>query len=67
MKIIASMLISASSKAFPKLLSLSPAIFLMILEPLIKKKKAPVLLDTALAIKFFPVPGGPNIRIPRVA
>ncbi|KAI8458566.1 cell division control protein 48 [Phakopsora pachyrhizi] len=67
MKIIAGMLISASANAFPKLLSLSPAILLMILEPLIKKKKAPVLLDTALAIKFFPVPGGPNIRILRVA
>ncbi|KAI8449413.1 cell division control protein 48 [Phakopsora pachyrhizi] len=67
MRVKAGAWFSAYSKAFPKLLSFSPAILLMILGPLIKKKKALVLLAKALAIKFFPVPGGPNIRIPRVA
>lgn len=33
--------------------------------PLIRKKNAPVSLATALAIKVFPVPGGPYRRIPR--
>lgn len=33
--------------------------------PLIKKKKAPVSLATALAIRVLPVPGGPYMRIPR--
>lgn len=37
----------------------------MVFIPLIKKKKAPVSLATALAIKVFPVPGGPYSRIPR--
>ena len=32
--------------------------------PLRRKKKAPVSLATALAIRVFPVPGGPNRRIP---
>lgn len=32
--------------------------------PLIKKKKAPVSFATALAIKVFPVPGGPYNKIP---
>lgn len=44
---------------------LTPAILLMISGPLIKKKKAPVSLATALAISVLPVPGGPNMRTPR--
>ena len=56
---------SASSKALRRLLSLSPAILLIISGPLIKKKKAPVSFATARAINVFPVPGGPNMRIPR--
>ena len=32
--------------------------------PLIRKKKAPVSLATARAIKVLPVPGGPNSKIP---
>ena len=55
---------SASSKAFLKLDSDSPAIFDMTSGPLIKKKKAPVSLATALAIKILPVPGGPYIKTP---
>ena len=30
-----------------------------------RKKKAPVSFATALAIRVFPVPGGPYIKIPR--
>ena len=44
--------------------SLSPAILLIISGLLIKKKKAPVSFATAWAIKVFPVPGGPNMRMP---
>ena len=44
---------------FLKLLSDSPAILLMILGPLMRKKNAPVSLATALAMSAFPVPGGP--------
>ena len=50
---------SASSNAFRRLLSLSPAILLIISGPLIVKKKAPVSLATARAINVLPVPGGP--------
>ncbi|RNA33075.1 hypothetical protein BpHYR1_024705 [Brachionus plicatilis] len=55
---------SAVSKALRKLLSDSPANFDIISGPLIKKKKAPVSLATARAIKVLPVPGGPNKRMP---
>lgn len=44
--------------------SASPAILLIISGPLIKKKKAPVSLATALAIKVLPEPGGPNNNTP---
>lgn len=59
MKMIAGEFFSASSNAFLRLLSDSPANLLIISGPLIKKKKAPVSLATALAIKVLPVPGGP--------
>ncbi len=59
MKMIAGEFFSASSKAFRRLLSDSPASLLIISGPLIRKKKAPVSLATALAISVFPVPGGP--------
>jgi hypothetical protein len=36
----------------------------MIYGPLIKKKKAPVSLATALAMRVFPEPGGPYKRRP---
>lgn len=36
----------------------------MISGPLIIKKKAPVSLATAFAIKVFPDPGGPHIKTP---
>ncbi|CAL6335345.1 unnamed protein product [Bathycoccus prasinos] len=55
---------SASSKAFLKLDSDSPANLDMISGPLIKKKNAPVSFATALAIKVFPEPGGPYNKIP---
>ncbi|KAH3658912.1 hypothetical protein OGATHE_006638 [Ogataea polymorpha] len=64
MKMIDGEFFSASSKAFLRLLSDSPAIFDMISGPLIRKKNAPVSLATALAIKVLPVPGGPYIKIP---
>ena len=44
---------------FLRLLSDSPAILLMISGPLMRKKKAPVSLATALAMRVLPVPGGP--------
>ena len=50
---------------FLKLLSDSPAILLMISGPLMRKKKAPVSLATALAMRVLPVPGGPYSKIPR--
>jgi hypothetical protein len=65
MKIIAGEFFSASSNAFRRLLSDSPAIFDIISGPLMRKKKAPVSLATARAIRVFPVPGGPYMRIPR--
>ena len=65
--IIAGEFFSASSKAFLKLLSDSPANLLMISGPLIRKKNAPVSLATARAIKVLPVPGGPYNRIPEGA
>ena len=64
MKMIAGEFFSASSNAFLRLLSLSPAILDMISGPLMRKKKAPVSLATARAMRVFPVPGGPNMRIP---
>jgi hypothetical protein len=50
---------SASSNAFLRLLSLSPASLGMISGPFMQKKKAPVSLATARAIKVLPEPGGP--------
>ena len=57
---------TASSKAFLRFDSDSPAIFDIISGPLIKKKNAPVSLATARAIRVLPVPGGPNKRIPKI-
>ncbi|KAF8573743.1 hypothetical protein K439DRAFT_1374485 [Ramaria rubella] len=54
MKIMAGELPSTSSNTFQRLLSLSPAILLMILGPLIKKKNAPVSLATEQAISVLP-------------
>ena len=56
---------SASSNAFLKLDSDSPASLDMISGPLMRKKNAPVSLATALANSVFPVPGGPYSNIPR--
>ena len=64
MKMIAGEFFSASSKAFLRFDSDSPAILDMISGPLMRKKKAPVSFATARAIRVFPVPGGPNISIP---
>ena len=64
MKMIAGLFFSASSKAFLKFPSASPAIFDIIYGPLIKKKNAPVSLATALAMRVFPDPGGPYKRTP---
>lgn len=65
MKMMEGEFFSASSKALRRLDSDSPAIFDMISGPLMRKKKAPVSLATARAMRVFPVPGGPNMRIPR--
>ena len=65
MKMILGEFFSASSKAFLRLLSDSPASLLIISGPLMRKKNDPVSLATALAIRVFPVPGGPKRRIPR--
>ncbi len=65
MKMIAGLFFSASSKAFLRFPSASPAILDIISGPLIKKKKAPVQLATALAIRVFPDPGGPQSKTPR--
>lgn len=54
MKMMAGAFFSASSNAFRRLLSDSPASLDMISGPLIRKKKAPVSLATALAIRVFP-------------
>mmetsp|Transcript_3097 Transcript_3097/g.8451 ORF Transcript_3097/g.8451 Transcript_3097/m.8451 type:complete len:231 (-) Transcript_3097:802-1494(-) len=59
MKMIEGEFFSASSKAFLKLDSDSPASLDMISGPLMRKKKAPVSFATALAIKVLPLPGGP--------
>lgn len=64
MKMMAGLFFSAYSKAFLKFPSASPAILDIISGPLIKKKKAPVSLATALAIKVFPDPGGPYSNTP---
>ena len=64
MKIIAGEFFSASSKAFLRFPSASPAIFDIISGPLIKKKNAPVSFATALAIKVLPEPGGPYNNTP---
>merc|ERR1719275_277722 len=65
MKMMAGEFFSASSKAFLRLLSLSPASLLMISGPLMRKKKAPVSFATARAIRVLPVPGGPKSRMPQ--
>jgi hypothetical protein len=65
MKMIAGEFFSASSNAFLRFDSDSPAILDMISGPLMRKKNAPVSLATARAMRVFPVPGGPNMRIPR--
>ena len=54
MKIMAGAFFSASSKAFRRLLSDSPASLDMISGPLIRKKNAPVSFATALAISVLP-------------
>ena len=59
MKMMAGEFFSASSNAFRRLLSLSPASFDMISGPLIRKKNAPVSFATARAMRVFPDPGGP--------
>mmetsp|Transcript_7901 Transcript_7901/g.20401 ORF Transcript_7901/g.20401 Transcript_7901/m.20401 type:complete len:306 (+) Transcript_7901:1130-2047(+) len=64
MKIIAGEFFSASSNAFRRLLSLSPASLDMISGPLIRKKNAPVSFATARAMSVLPLPGGPYSRIP---
>uniref|UniRef100_A0A6B0UY97 Putative conserved secreted protein n=1 Tax=Ixodes ricinus TaxID=34613 RepID=A0A6B0UY97_IXORI len=64
MKMMEGEFFSASSKALRRLLSDSPASLLMISGPLIRKKKAPVSLATARAIRVLPVPGGPYRRMP---
>mmetsp|Transcript_50946 Transcript_50946/g.115957 ORF Transcript_50946/g.115957 Transcript_50946/m.115957 type:complete len:306 (-) Transcript_50946:666-1583(-) len=65
MKMMAGEFFSASSKALRKLDSDSPAILLMISGPLMRKKKAPVSLATALAMRVLPEPGGPYRSTPR--
>ena len=65
MKMMAGEFFSASSNAFRRLLSDSPAILLIISGPLMRKKNAPVSFATARAISVLPVPGGPYMRIPR--
>ena len=65
MKMMAGEFFSASSNAFRRFDSDSPAIFDIISGPLIKKKNAPVSLATARAINVLPVPGGPYNKIPR--
>ncbi|KAM2013550.1 hypothetical protein ACFX1T_025249 [Malus domestica] len=63
-KIMDGAFFSASSKAFLRLLSLSPAIFDTISGPLMQKENAPVSLATARAIRVLLVPGGPYSRMP---
>mmetsp|Transcript_37393 Transcript_37393/g.86370 ORF Transcript_37393/g.86370 Transcript_37393/m.86370 type:complete len:331 (-) Transcript_37393:235-1227(-) len=64
MKMIAGEFFSASSKAFRRFDSASPAILDMISGPFIRKKNAPVSLATARAISVLPLPGGPYSRTP---
>ena len=56
MKMIDGAFFSASSKALRRLDSDSAASFEMISGPLMRKKKAPVSLATARAIRVFPEP-----------
>ena len=65
MKMMDGEFFSASSNAFRRFVSDSPAIFDMISGPLMRKKKAPVSFATARAMRVLPVPGGPYMRIPR--
>mmetsp|Transcript_5863 Transcript_5863/g.11574 ORF Transcript_5863/g.11574 Transcript_5863/m.11574 type:complete len:205 (-) Transcript_5863:862-1476(-) len=65
MNIMEGAFFSASSNAFRRFDSDSPASLDMISGPLMRKKKAPVSLATARAIRVFPLPGGPYMRIPR--
>mmetsp|Transcript_8308 Transcript_8308/g.23175 ORF Transcript_8308/g.23175 Transcript_8308/m.23175 type:complete len:277 (+) Transcript_8308:5138-5968(+) len=65
MKMMAGAFFSASSKALRRLDSDSPAILDMISGPLMRKKKAPVSLATARAMRVLPEPGGPYRRTPR--
>mmetsp|Transcript_4912 Transcript_4912/g.9399 ORF Transcript_4912/g.9399 Transcript_4912/m.9399 type:complete len:223 (+) Transcript_4912:1301-1969(+) len=64
MKMMAGAFFSASANALRRLSSDSPAILDMISGPLIRKKKAPVSLATALAIRVLPDPGGPYMSMP---
>lgn len=64
MKMIAGWLFSASVKAFLRFSSASPAILDMISGPLRRKKKAPVSLAMAFAMRVLPEPGGPKIKTP---
>ncbi|KAJ7042726.1 cell division control protein 48 [Mycena alexandri] len=64
MKMMTGEFFLASSNTFRRLLSLSPAILLVISGPLMRKKKATVSLAPARAMRVLPVPEGPNIRIP---
>mmetsp|Transcript_45994 Transcript_45994/g.142314 ORF Transcript_45994/g.142314 Transcript_45994/m.142314 type:complete len:236 (-) Transcript_45994:782-1489(-) len=59
MKMMEGAFFSASSKAFRKFDSASPAILDMTSGPLMRKKKAPVSLATARAMRVLPLPGGP--------
>ena len=65
-KMMAGEFFSASSKAFRRLLSLSPASLDMISGPLIRKKKAPVSLATALAISVLPIKQTPKLLAPHL-
>ena len=65
MKMIAGEFFSASSKAFRRFDSDSPAIFDMISGPLMRKKNAPVSFATARAMSVLPLPGGPYKSTPR--
>mmetsp|Transcript_48604 Transcript_48604/g.121352 ORF Transcript_48604/g.121352 Transcript_48604/m.121352 type:complete len:306 (+) Transcript_48604:1020-1937(+) len=64
MKMMEGAFFSASAKALRRLSSDSPAILDMISGPLIRKKKAPVSLATARAMRVFPEPGGPYMSKP---
>ena len=63
MKMMAGENFLASLKALQRLLTLASHFT----GPLIKKEKALVSFATAQAIKVFPVPGGPNMRMPHGA